>query len=100
MASLDYLYTTCIQIKDSTAVPPGLLQPLPATEFRFSLWSIDFTINLLLSHGFNTITTCVDYLKKYTILIPCEMGDEILISAATALFFTKFVSYIEYTNQL
>ena len=67
--------TTCVQTKDSTAVPPGLLQPLPVPESRFSSWSIDFTTDLPLSHGCNTILTCVDCLTKYTILIPCKMGD-------------------------
>ena len=57
--------TTFVQTKDSTAVPPGLLQPLPVPESRFSSWSIDFTTDLPLSHGCNTILTYVDCLTKY-----------------------------------
>ena len=80
------------QTKDSTAVPPGLLQPLPVPESRFSSWSVDFTTDLPLSHGCNTILTCVDCLTKYTILIPCKMGDSTLTAAEIAkLFFTYVV---------
>ena len=75
VASFVHSYMTCAQIKDSTAVPPGLLQPLPVPEFRFSSWSIDFTTDLPLSYGCNTIFTYVDCLTKYTILIPCKISD-------------------------
>ena len=67
--------TIYTQTKDSIAIPPGLLQPLPVPESRFSSWSIDFTTDLSLSHGCNTILACVDHLTEYKILIPCKMGD-------------------------
>ena len=74
VTSFVYSYTTCVQTKDSTGVPLGLLQPLPVPESRFSSWSIDFTTDLPLSHRCNTILTCVDCLTKHTTLIPCKMG--------------------------
>ena len=52
--------------KDSTAVPSGLLQPLPVLESRLSSYSIGFTTDLPLAHGYNTIFTYVNHLKKYT----------------------------------
>ena len=61
-----HLYTTCAQIKDSTAVPRGLLQPLSVPEFCFSSWSIDFTTNFPLCHRCNTILTYVEHLTKST----------------------------------
>ena len=75
VTSFIYSCTTCAQTKDSTAVPPGLLQPLLVPESCFSSWSIDFFTDVTLSRGFNTILTCVDCLTKYTIVILCMMGD-------------------------
>ena len=66
---------TCTQTKDNTAVPSGLLQSLSVPESSFFLWSIDFTTDFPLSHGCNIILTSVDCLTKYTILIPCKIGD-------------------------
>ena len=84
-----------MKTKDSTAVPPGWLQLLPVPESRFSSWSIDFTTDLPLSHRCNTILTCVDCLKKYTILIFCRMEDIILIVAEIAkLIFLYIVRYV------
>ena len=65
---------TYAQKKNSTTVTPGLLQPLTVPESYFSSWSIDFTTDLLLSYGCNTILTCVDHLTEYTIFIPYKMG--------------------------
>ena len=75
VSSFVHSCTICAQTKDSTAVPPGLLQPLPVQESRFSSWNIGFTIDLSHSNGLSTILTCVDHLIKYKILIPCKMGD-------------------------
>ena len=55
-----YSYTTLVQIKESTAVPRGLLQPFRVPESRFPSWSIEFIIRLPLSYGCNTILACAD----------------------------------------
>ena len=68
---LIHLYTTYGETKNSTTVPPGLLQPLLILESSFSSWSIGFTTDLPLSHEFNTI------------IIPCKMGDKRLSIAGT-----------------
>ena len=70
-----YSCTTYAQTKDSTSVPPGLLQPLLVPESHFFSWIIDFTTHLPLSYGCNIILTCLDHLTKYTMLIPCKIGD-------------------------
>ena len=86
--------TTCMQAKDSTAVPPGILQPLTIPESRFSTWSINFTTDFSLSHGCNTILTCMDCLTKHTILISCKIGSRTLALAETVqLFFTYVERY-------
>ena len=75
VTSFVYSYITFLQIKDSTAVPPGLLKSLPVPESCSSSWNIDFTTDLPLSHGYSTILNCVNWLTKYTILISSKMGD-------------------------
>ena len=81
VTSFMHLYTTCIQTKDRTAVPPGLLQPLPVPESCLFSQIIDFTTNLPLYYGCYTILTCLDHLTKYTIPISCKTGDETMIAA-------------------
>ena len=82
----------CIRTKDATTRAKGLLQPLPIPPARFTSWSIDFTTGLRLSGGFNAIMTCVDRLTKYTILIPCFIGEGHLSAAHVAhLFLTHVV---------
>ena len=70
-----------MQTKHSDEVPLGLLHPIPVPESRFSLWSIDFIADLPLSHKCKTILTCVDYLIKNIIIIPCKICDKILTAA-------------------
>ena len=83
------LYMICVQTKESTGVLPGLLQLLPVLESHFSLLSIDFTTYLPLSHGFNKVFTCMDYLTKYIIIIPYKMNSKTLTSTKIAqLLFT------------
>ena len=75
VTSFVYLCTTCVQENSSTAVPLGLLQPLPLPESCFSSWCIGFTTNLPLSHRCSTISTCIDHTTKYTSPIPSKVGD-------------------------
>ena len=65
----------CQRHKDSTQATPGLLQPLPIPQERFSSWSMDFITSLPLCNGYNAIFTCVDRLTKLTRLIPCSLGE-------------------------
>ena len=69
------LCTTCMQAKEVTTVPLGLLQPLLVPESRFSSWIIDLTTDLPISQICNISPTCMDCLIKYTIFIPYKMGD-------------------------
>ena len=96
VTSFVHLSTTCEQTKDSTAVPPGLLQTLLVPESHLSSWSINFTTNLSLFYRGNTVPTYVDHLKKYKKLIPYKMGDKtIIVSEIAQLFVTYIVGYFE-----
>ena len=75
VTSFVHSYMTCAQTKDSTEVPPALLQALLVLQSRFSLLSIDFTTDLPLFHGCYAVFTFVDHLTKYKIIISCKMGD-------------------------
>ena len=41
---------------------------------------MDFFTDILFLFGFVNIFVCIDYLAKYTKLIPCFMGEEHLIA--------------------
>ena len=68
------------------------LQPLSILESGVSSLSIDYTTDLPLSYGCNTILTYVECLKKKRIFIPYNIGDMIITEARIAqLLFTYFV---------
>lgn len=62
---------TCQKVKDRTTAKPGLLQPLPIPEERFSAYSMDFIFGLPPSNGFTGVMTIVDRLTKLVRLTPC-----------------------------
>ena len=83
----------CVQIKDRTAVPPGLIQTLLVPESRFFSCNIDFTTDLPLSHGCKTLLICVDYFTKPKTLFMYKKIDKILIAVVIVqLFFTYIAS--------
>ena len=60
---------------------------------------MDFVTDFPLSQGYNAIFVCVDCLKKYTKLIPCFMGEDLLTAEQVALlFFQNVVWYFGIPN--
>ena len=55
---------------------------------------MDFATDFPLSQGYNAIFMCVDSLTKYTKLIPCFMGEDLLTTEKDSLlFFRNVVQY-------
>jgi hypothetical protein len=50
----------------------GFLQPIPIPVKPFDVFTMDFIMDLPLSHGYNAILTIVDKLTKYAMFIPCK----------------------------
>ena len=81
----------CKKTKDSTSLQTGLLHPVTIPTSRFTSWSMAFATNFPLAQGCNAIFVCVDCLTKYTRLIPCFMGEDLLIVEPVALLFFQNV---------
>ncbi len=83
----------CQKAKDRTTAQPGLLHPVEVPQSRFDTWTMDFITDLPLSDGCNCVFTCVEKLSRYTVLIPCFMGEGALGASQVAdLFFQHVVS--------
>jgi hypothetical protein len=50
----------------------GLLQPILIPVKPFDVFTMDFIMDLPLSHEYNAILTIVDKLTKYAMFIPCK----------------------------
>ena len=84
-----------MQIKDITAVPLGLLQPLPVLDYHFYSWRIDFATDLPYLYGSKAILTYMDSFAKHTILISSKIPCKTLTADKTVkLFFINVVSCI------
>ena len=82
----------CQKQKDLTSAPAGLLWPIDTPVERFSVWSIDFIIDLPLSRSFNDVFTVVDKLTKLVKLIPMIVGEgELSTSTVAHLLFNHIV---------
>ena len=80
-------YNIFKKTKESTSLTTGLLHPLPIPILRFTSWCMDFVTDFPLSQGYNAIFVYVDYFLKYTKLIPCFMGGDLLTAEQVALLF-------------
>lgn len=60
----------CTQLKSSTFLPAGLLQPLPVPTWPWSHLAMNFITNLPFSHENTVILTIVDQLSKMCCLLP------------------------------
>lgn len=73
----------CLQMKDSSLCPTGLLQPLSIPTLVFEDILMDFIIGLPLSRGKATIMVVVDCLSKYGhfISLPSDFSSLTVTSA-------------------
>jgi transposase InsO family protein len=69
-------YTTrcerCARMKPSNLAPPGKLHPLELPDIPWKEVTADFTTNLPLSKGFDSILVVVDQFSKEVEFIPCN----------------------------
>ena len=74
---------------------------MPVPPARFHSYTLDFVTDLPLARGFNCILTIVDYLTKFTRLIPCTMGEDKLLAAKVAeLLFENIVRFFGVPKEL
>lgn len=79
----------CMRNKYRQTKPPGLLQPLPIPEARWTDIAMDFILDLPLSNGNNAIWVIVCRLTKRAHFIPIFMGDNESSARNCALIFCK-----------
>ena len=92
---------TCALTKNSTQHAHGVLQPLPVPPARFHSYTLDFVTNLPPAQGFNCILTIINYLTKFTHLIPCTMGEDKLSAAqVTKLLFENIARSLGVPKEL
>jgi hypothetical protein len=60
----------CARMKPSTITPPGKLHPLELPDIPWTEVTADFTTNLPLSNGFDSILVVVDWFLKEVEFIP------------------------------
>jgi transposase InsO family protein len=62
----------CARMKPSNLAPPGKLRPLELPNIPWAEVTADFTTDLPLSNGFNSILVVVDQFSKEVEFIPCN----------------------------
>jgi hypothetical protein len=62
----------CARMKPSNLAPPGKLRPLELPDIPWAEVTADFTTNLPLSNGFDSILVVVDRFSKEVEFIPCN----------------------------
>jgi hypothetical protein len=65
-------YERCAQMKPSNLAPPGKLRPLELPNIPWAEVTADFTTDLPLSNGFDSILVVVDQFSKEVEFIPCN----------------------------
>jgi transposase InsO family protein len=62
----------CARMKPSNLAPPGKLRPLELPNIPWAEVTVDFTTDLPLSNGFDSILVVVDRFSKEVEFIPCN----------------------------
>jgi transposase InsO family protein len=71
----------CARMKPSNLTPPGKLRPLELPNIPWAEVTVDFTTDLPLSNGFDSILVVVDRFSKEVEFIPCNKTTTVLDTA-------------------
>jgi transposase InsO family protein len=71
----------CARMKPSNLAPPGKLRPLELPNIPWAEVTADFTTDLPLSNGFDSILVVVDRFSKEVEFIPCNKTTTVLDTA-------------------
>jgi len=78
----------CLRTKARRTAPTGELHPLPIPDQRWDTISVDFIVELPLSHGFDAVMSVVDSVSKRAHFIPTTTT---ITSAGSARLFQQHV---------
>jgi hypothetical protein len=76
----------CAQMKPSDLAPPGKLHPLESPDIPWTEVTANFTTDLSLSNGFDSILVVVDRFSKKVEFIPCNKTTTTLDTAQLYLY--------------
>ena len=77
--------------KDSALLFFSFFYTMPFPTTHFWSWSMDFITNFAIAYVFNAIFIHIDWLTKYTKLIPCFLGEKILAATQAAHLFSTIL---------